>query len=152
MSGEPPSTQEEPEEVVIIEKFKIKELIPRLTVLRGKGTQSMLSLALPHEKDIDKYKKMITQEYGFAATNIKSRVNRFSALSAIYSTQQRLKLYNRTPPNGIVIYCGAVVDGQGNEKNVSFVIEPCKPINATFYMCDHKFHTQCLQELVYRCR
>lgn len=38
--------------------------------------------------------RMLTDEYG-TASNIKSRVNRLSVLSAITSTQQRLKLYNR---------------------------------------------------------
>jgi peptide subunit release factor 1 (eRF1) len=38
--------------------------------------------------------KMLADEYG-TASNIKSRVNRLSVLSAITSTQQRLKLYNR---------------------------------------------------------
>lgn len=38
--------------------------------------------------------KMLADEYG-TASNIKSRVNRLSVLSAITSAQQRLKLYNR---------------------------------------------------------
>ena len=38
--------------------------------------------------------RMLTDEFG-TASNIKSRVNRLSVLSAITSTQQRLKLYNK---------------------------------------------------------
>ena len=38
--------------------------------------------------------KMLGDEYG-TASNIKSRVNRLSVLSAITSAQQRLKLYNK---------------------------------------------------------
>ena len=38
--------------------------------------------------------KMLADEYG-TASNIKSRVNRLSVLSAITSAQQRLKLYTR---------------------------------------------------------
>lgn len=37
---------------------------------------------------------MLTHEYG-TASNIKSRVNRLSVLSAITSAQARLKLYSR---------------------------------------------------------
>jgi peptide chain release factor subunit 1 len=37
---------------------------------------------------------MLADEYG-TASNIKSRVNKLSVLSAIISTQQRLKLYNK---------------------------------------------------------
>lgn len=40
-------------------------------------------------------------QYG-TATNIKSRTNRLSVLDAITSTQQRLKLYAKVPPNGLV--------------------------------------------------
>ena len=43
----------------------------------------------------------VGRRYGTAA-NIKSRVNRLSVLGAITSTQQRLKLYNRVPTNGLV--------------------------------------------------
>jgi peptide chain release factor subunit 1 len=46
---------------------------------------------------------MLADEYG-TASNIKSRVNRLSVLSAITSTQQRLKLYTRVPDNGLVVY------------------------------------------------
>ncbi len=47
---------------------------------------------------------MLTIEFG-TAKNIKSRVNRLSVLSAITSTQQKLKTYNsRLPKNGLVIY------------------------------------------------
>jgi hypothetical protein len=48
-----------------------------------------------------------------------SRVNRLSVLSAITSTQQRLKLYNRVPTNGLVLYCGTVLTEDGKEKQVS---------------------------------
>lgn len=92
---------------------------------------------------------MLGDEYG-TASNIKSRVNRLSVLSAITSTQQvspkaenrscnknrancgsnltlvlvplpkmqRLKLYNKVPPNGLVLYCGTVLTDEGKEKQV----------------------------------
>ncbi len=42
---------------------------------------------------------MLGDEYG-TASNIKSRVNRLSVLSAITSAQQRLKLYNKVRSAG----------------------------------------------------
>jgi len=79
---------------------------------------------------------MLTQEYG-TASNIKSRVNRLSVLAAITSTQQRLKLYNRVPPNGLVLFVGTVLTDEGKEKKVSFDFEPHKPINTcvSLYLC-----------------
>jgi peptide chain release factor subunit 1 len=46
---------------------------------------------------------MLADEYG-TASNIKSRVNRLSVLGAITSTQQKLKLFTKVPPNGLAIY------------------------------------------------
>merc|ERR1719446_1486318 len=66
---------------------------------------------------------MLADEYG-TASNIKSRVNRLSVLGAITSVQQRLKMYNRVPPNGLVLYCGKVIDDEGKEKKVNIDFEP----------------------------
>ena len=89
----------------------------------------MISLVLPPGEQISKTSKMLTDEYG-TASNIKSRVNRLSVLSAITSAQQRLKLYTRCPPNGLVIYCGEVLTDEGKVKKVSIDFEPFKPINS----------------------
>jgi len=90
---------------------------------------------------------MLSTEYG-TASNIKSRVNRLSVLSAITSTQQRLKLYNRVPPNGLIVYCGTILTDEGKEKKVNVDFEPFKPINTSLYLCDNKFHTEALSELL----
>lgn len=82
------------------------------------------------------------------ASNIKSRVNRQSVLSAITSTQQRLKLYNKVPPNGLVVYCGEILTSEGKERKVNIDFEPFKPINTSLYLCDNKFHTEALAELL----
>ena len=67
---------------------------------------------------------------------------RLSVLSAITSTQQRLKRYPRVPENGLVLYCGTIVTDEGKEKKVSIDFEPFKPINTSLYLCDNKFHTE----------
>ncbi len=82
------------------------------------------------------------------ASNIKSRVNRLSVLSAITSTQQRLKLFTKVPTNGLVIYCGTILTDDNKEKKVNIDFEPFKPINTSLYLCDNKFHTEALQELL----
>merc|ERR1719482_2019162 len=90
---------------------------------------------------------MLTEEYGTASC-IKSRVNRLSVLSAITSTQQRLKHYNRTPPHGLIVFCGEVLTEDGKEKKLTVDFEPFKPINTSMYMCDNRFHTETLGELL----
>ncbi|TFL07822.1 peptide chain release factor eRF1/aRF1 [Pterulicium gracile] len=129
-----------------IQMWKVKKLIKSLDHARGAGT-SMISLILPPKDQISRAANMLTQEYG-TASNIKSRVNRQSVLAAITSTQQRLKLYNRVPPNGLVLFVGTILTDEGKEKKVSFDFEPHKPINTSLYLCDNKFHTEALSELL----
>ena len=84
---------------------------------------------IANQDQVSRASAMLTQEYG-TASNIKSRVNRLSVLAAITSTQQRLKLYNRIPPNGLVLFVGTILTDEGKEKKVTFDFEPHKPINA----------------------
>ncbi|XP_038071332.1 eukaryotic peptide chain release factor subunit 1 isoform X2 [Patiria miniata] len=107
----------------------------------------MISLIIPPKDQISRVAKMLADEFG-TASNIKSRVNRLSVLSAITSVQQRLKLYSKVPPNGLVIYCGTIVTDDGKEKKVNIDFEPFRPINTSLYLCDNKFHTEALTALL----
>ena len=129
-----------------VEMFKVKKLIKNLTMARGNGT-SMISLVIPPKTQISRTVQMLADEYG-TASNIKSRVNRLSVLGAITSTQQRLKLYSKCPDNGLVVYCGTIMTEEGKEKKVNIDFEPFKPINTSLYLCDNKFHTEALNELL----
>ncbi|CAO3670044.1 unnamed protein product [Rhizopus stolonifer] len=124
----------------------MKKLIKSLQMARGNGT-SMISLVIPPKDQVSRVVKMLADEYG-TASNIKSRVNRLSVLSAITSTQQRLKLYTRVPENGLVVYCGTIITDEGKEKKVNIDFEPHKPINTSLYLCDNKFHVEALSELL----
>ncbi|KAK1148265.1 translation termination factor eRF1 [Aspergillus melleus] len=129
-----------------IEIWKVNKLIKRLEAARGNGT-SMISLIIPPKDQVSRAAKMLAEEFG-TASNIKSRVNRLSVLSAITSTQQRLKLYNKVPPNGLVVYCGEIITSEGKERKINIDFEPFKPINTSLYLCDNKFHTEALSELL----
>lgn len=129
-----------------VQMWKVKKLIKSLEAARGNGT-SMISLIIPPKDQISRGAKMLADEFG-TASNIKSRVNRLSVLGAITSVQQRLKLYSKVPPNGLVIYCGTIVTEEGKEKKVNIDFEPFKPINTSLYLCDNKFHTEALQALL----
>jgi peptide chain release factor subunit 1 len=91
---------------------------------------------------------MLNQELG-TASNIKSSVNKKSVLTAITSAKERLKLYNKTPNNGLVIFCGTIFGDDGkSEKKVLIDFEPFKPINKFLYLCDNKFHTEDLNAIL----
>eukprot|EP00932_Pfiesteria_piscicida_P003832 SRR837773.13744.p1 GENE.SRR837773.13744~~SRR837773.13744.p1 ORF type:complete len:456 (+),score=192.23 SRR837773.13744:54-1370(+) len=129
-----------------LEQWKVRRMIKMLNAAKGSGT-SMISLIIPPKDEISKHAKNLADEYG-TASSIKSRVTRLSVLGAITSVQQRLKLYNRTPTNGLILYCGEVITEDGKEKKVCIDFEPFKPINTTMYLCDNRFHTEDLAELL----
>ncbi|EJT45432.1 translation release factor [Trichosporon asahii var. asahii CBS 2479] len=143
------STAEETDQA--IEIWRYRKMLNMLAASRGAGT-SCITLILPPRADdtgsqISQASNMLTTEYG-TASNIKSRVNRLSVLSAITSTQQKLKLYNRVPDNGLCVFVGTVLNEEGKEKKISFALEPFKPINTSLYMCDSRFHVEALEELL----
>ena len=55
---------------------------------------------------------------------------------------------HQVPPNGLVIYTGEIVTEDGKEKKLNIDFEPFKPINTSLYLCDNKFHTEPLNELL----
>lgn len=144
--GEKEKAAQEDEGDRAVQIWKIKKLIKALEQARGNGT-SMISLIIPPRDQTSRVNKMLSDEYG-TASNIKSRVNRQSVLSAITSTQQRLKLYPKVPPNGLVVYCGTIMNDQNKEREVLVDFEPFKPINTSLYLCDNKFHTEALASLL----
>jgi peptide chain release factor subunit 1 len=108
----------------------------------------MISLIIPPGEAITKTQKKLVDEMG-KASNIKSRVNRQSVEAAITSTKERLKLYTKTPPNGLVIYCGTIFSEDGrSEKRYTIDFEPFKPINRSLYYCGERFDVEPLKELL----
>jgi len=129
-----------------IEIWKLRRLIKSLDTAKGGGT-SMISLIIHPKDQISRVSKMLVNELG-TASNIKSRTNRLSVVNAITSVQQRLKLYTKVPTNGLVIYCGTVMTDTGKEKRIIIDLEPPSAINTSLYLCDNKFHTEALSELL----
>lgn len=46
------------------------------------------------------------------------------------------------------MYCGEILTSEGKERKVNIDFEPFKPINTSLYLCDNKFHTEALAELL----
>lgn len=90
----------------------------------------------------------LNEEYG-KASNIKDKRNAKSVEDCIISVRERLKLYNnRTPPNGLVVFCGQIQEEGKPEKRLLLDFEPFRPINVSVYFCDMQFHTEDLGSLL----
>ncbi|KAF0695529.1 Aste57867_13671 [Aphanomyces stellatus] len=98
-----------------VARFKAKAMIKTLNSVRGNGT-SLVSIVIPANGQLVRVNQMLREEYGTAAC-IKSRTTRLNVLGAITSAQQRLKLYTKCPPNGLVLFCGkGMTADSGTEK------------------------------------
>jgi peptide chain release factor subunit 1 len=138
--------EEEEENQRNIEMFKLKRLINKLENMKGSVT-SMITLIINYKDQIAPYMRMLTEEIG-KATNIKSRVTRQNVTDALTSAAEKLKLYNKTPPNGLVIYAGLASENGSGEKMIKIDLIPYKAINTSLYRCDSVFHTDELKGLL----
>ncbi|KAM1107124.1 hypothetical protein ACFX2B_003883 [Malus domestica] len=107
-----------------IELWKIKKLIKGHETAKGNGT-SMISLIIPLCDKIPRVMKMLSDEL-VSASNIKSRVNRQFVQVAITSAQQRLKVYNKVPPSGLILFTVTIVTKDGKEKKVTSITLTCR--------------------------
>lgn len=130
-----------------LERFRLKKALDMLTRKEGRGTE-LVSLYVPHGKQISEVLNTLRQEYGTAA-NIKSDTTRSNVQDAITKVQQRLKLFRKVPRNGLVIFSGSIPrNGPGSERNETYVLTPPEPITINLYRCDSRFHTEYLKEML----
>lgn len=130
-----------------LEKFRLKRILDGLAAKEGRGTE-LVSLYVPPGRQISEVIQMLKQEWG-TASNIKSNTTRKNVQDAIVRVIQRLKLFNKVPDNGLVIFCGAIPqDGAGSERIETYVVVPPEPVYIYLYRCDSKFHIEYLQDLL----
>jgi peptide chain release factor subunit 1 len=129
------------------DEYKIRKLISELESKEGRGTE-LISLYIPPKRAISDVVRDLREEAS-TASNIKSKTTRKNVMDAIESILQRLKLFKEPPPNGLVIFCGAIPHGApGTEKMEIHVLEPPLPINIYLYRCDSKFVIEPLKKLI----
>ncbi len=128
--------------------YRFRKLIKELESKKGRGTE-LISLYIPPGKIISEVIGYLRQEYA-TASNIKSKTTRKNVQDAIESAIQRLKLFNRAGPTGLVIFSGAIPQngGPGSEKIEVYHIIPPEPIQTFLYRCDSRFHLEPLKQLL----
>ena len=122
-------------------------MLDALESKEGRHTE-LISLYVPPGKQLSEVMNSLRSEYS-TASNIKSRTTKKNVLDALVTVMQRLRLFRETPPNGLVIFCGAIPqNGEGSEKIETYVLEPPEPTPIYYYRCDQRFHTEALQEML----
>ena len=104
-----------PSKIDSVALYKTRKTLRELSTKTGKGTE-LISLYIPPKKALHEVLNNLREEYG-TATNIKSDSTRNHVQDALTKTQQRLKLFKKTPDNGIVLFVGALMtNGPGSEQ------------------------------------
>jgi peptide subunit release factor 1 (eRF1)/intein/homing endonuclease len=128
------------------EKLKLKKLIKELEKIKGRHTE-LVSVYIPSGYNLVDAMNQIFQEKG-TASNIKSKTTRKNVLTALEKILQHLKLFRKTPPNGLVIFCGNVSPEEGKEDIRLWSYEPPVPISQKIYWCDQTFVLDPLKDLI----
>jgi peptide chain release factor subunit 1 len=126
-------------------QYNFKKTIEDIKNKHGRGTE-LVSLYIPHGTQIHEVSSHLRDELG-QALNIKSRVTRLNVQSVIQSLLSRLKMINKIPDNGIVIFCGAIDIGANKTDVQTHIIEPIESIKTYKYYCDSSFYTEPLERM-----
>lgn len=127
------------------QKFQLKKLIKKLGKYRGRHTE-LVSVYIPKGYDLNKILNHLSQEQG-TATNIKSAATKKNVIDALERMIQHLRLFKKTPSNGLAVFSGNVSEKEGQSKVEVWSIEPPIPLNTRIYRCDKQFVINLLEDM-----
>lgn len=119
------------------ERHKLKKLVKELETYRGRHTE-LVTYYIPQGYDLTKVTQHLFQEQGTAG-NIKSTSTRKNVTDALEKMMQHLKLYTRTPENGLAVFAGNVSEKEGQPDLRVWSLEPPMPVKIRLYRCDKEF-------------
>ena len=129
-----------------MQKHKVKAFVKELENFKGRHTE-LVSVYVPAGYEISKIVAHISEEQG-TASNIKSKQTRDNVTSALERMIQHLKLYKKTPTNGLVVFAGNVAEREGQQDYRVWALEPPIPLNQRLYRCDKEFVLEPLREMM----
>ena len=128
------------------QKYQLKKFVKELEKHRGRHTE-LVSVYIPKDYDIIKIINHLDQEKG-TATNIKSASTRKNVIDALERMTQHLRLYKKTPENGLAVFSGNVAKREGQQDFEVWSIEPPLPLNTRIYRCDKEFVLNLLRDML----
>ncbi|MBI3035602.1 peptide chain release factor aRF-1 [Candidatus Woesearchaeota archaeon] len=128
------------------QRFHLKRFIKELENFKGRHTE-LVSVYIPQDYDLNKIINHLAQEQG-TASNIKSASTRKNVTDALERMIQHLKLFKRTPPNGLAAFSGNVAQREGQQDFKVWSIEPPVPLKTRIYRCDKEFVLDILSDML----
>ncbi len=130
----------------IKQKHHLRKLIRQLGNYRGRHTE-LVSVYIPAGYDLNKIIQHLQEEQG-TATNIKDARTRKNVIDSLEKAVRHLRLYKKTPDNGLAVFAGNVSDQEGRIDIQVFWVEPPEPLLTRMYRCDQRFITEPLEGMI----
>ena len=129
-----------------LQRFELKKFIKELEQYRGRHTE-LVTVYVPTGYDMNKIIAHLSQEQG-TASNIKSSSTKKNVQDALERMIQHLRLYKKTPENGLAAFAGNVAEREGQSDVKVWSIEPPVPLKTRIYRCDKTFMLDLLFDIV----
>ncbi len=129
-----------------MQKFQLKKFIKELASYKARHTE-FVTVYVPQGYELVKILQHLNQEQG-TATNIKSTSTRKNVIAALEKMIQHLKIYKKTPPNGLAVFSGNVAEREGQQDVQVWSIEPPVPLKTRIYRCDKNFQLDLLIDML----
>jgi len=126
-------------------KFKLHKMIKELERHRARHTE-LVSVYIPGGYSLDKVVNQLSQEAG-TARNIKSATTRKNVTEALEKMIRHIRIYKRTPPNGVAVFSGNVSEREGVSDVKVWSIEPPLELKIRAYKCGQTFFMDPLIEM-----
>ena len=130
----------------IKQKKKLMRFIRDLAAYRGRHTE-LVSIYVPSGYDLIKIIQHVQQEQG-TAQNIKDKNNRTNVIDSLEKIIRHLRLFKRTPENGLAVFAGNISDKDNKTDIQVFSIEPPEPVQLRTYRCDQTFLLDPLKDMI----
>lgn len=128
------------------QRHELKKTIKELEGFRGRHTE-LVSVYIPEGYEMSKVINHLAQEQG-TASNIKSTSTRKNVTDALERMIQHLRLFKRTPDNGLAVFSGNVAEREGQSDVRVWSIEPPVPLRTRIYRCDKEFVVDILRDMM----
>src|SRR3989344_3456653 len=129
-----------------IQRFHLKKTLKELENRKARHTE-LITVYIPRGYDMNKIIGHLAQEQG-TASNIKSTSTRKNVISALERMIQHLRLFKRTPENGLAVFSGNVAEREGQEDFKVWSVEPTTPLKTRIYRCDKEFVLDLLRDML----
>ena len=126
------------------QRLQLKKFIEELGHYKGRHTE-LVSVYVPEDYDLNKIIQHLAQEQG-TASNIKSAATRKNVQDALERMIQHLRLFTKTPRNGLAVFSGNISEQSQDVKIWS--VEPPEPLKIRIYRCDKEFVLEPISDML----